>query len=208
MISTTNSIIIFTKPFNCTQAKTRLRASEKLTEDQANTIHNNLLTKTLNTCRDFKLKNPKVRVEVHWFSTPEDESLIEKYAKDFSFFLQIGDSFVDRFVNSIKKNADEGFNPIIIGSDCPELSVSHLERASRVVSQGKSVIGPLKNEGFYLLGMPVQAISLDISGIFPVESEQVSKLIELYRDYGSYLLESLRDLDEYEDYLLLRKFLI
>ena len=51
------NLIVFTKPYDCIKAKTRLRKSDNLEDAQVTAIHNSLLSHTLDTCLEVQQKN-------------------------------------------------------------------------------------------------------------------------------------------------------
>ncbi len=67
---------------------------------------------------------------------------------------QIGSSFGQRFTNAIASVFNNGFTNIIaIGNDTPHLKTQQLKLATEQLAKGKTVIGPSKDGGFYLLGL-------------------------------------------------------
>lgn len=68
--------------------------------------------------------------------------------------VQNGNSFGERFVNAISSIFAMDFdNVITIGNDTPQLKVSDLVKASRLIGARKFVLGPSKDGGFYLMGL-------------------------------------------------------
>ena len=67
---------------------------------------------------------------------------------------QVGDSFGERFTNAIQFVFAKGFDHIItIGNDTPQLQVSHILDASLHLENGKAVLGPSADGGFYLMAL-------------------------------------------------------
>lgn len=67
---------------------------------------------------------------------------------------QIGTTFGQRFSNAIASVFNQGYTSIItIGNDTPQLKTQHLKHAAKQLAKGKTVIGPSKDGGFYLLGL-------------------------------------------------------
>lgn len=72
----------------------------------------------------------------------------------FSDKDQVGITFGERFTNAIATVFDKGFSNIItIGNDTPHLKTQHLKHTAKQLATGKTVIGPSKDGGFYLLGL-------------------------------------------------------
>lgn len=67
---------------------------------------------------------------------------------------QLGKSFGERFINAIQAVYNQGFeNVITIGNDSPQLKTAHLLKAETQLQEGKTVLGPSFDGGFYLLGL-------------------------------------------------------
>tara|TARA_R110002050_G_scaffold178088_4_gene311347 strand:- start:4413 stop:5180 length:768 start_codon:yes stop_codon:yes gene_type:complete len=67
---------------------------------------------------------------------------------------QIGSSFGERFVNAISSIFELDFDMVItIGNDTPQLKSSDIVRASKLLGAKKSVLGPSRDGGFYLMGI-------------------------------------------------------
>jgi len=67
---------------------------------------------------------------------------------------QNGTSFGERFVNAIQDLFSKGYDNIItIGNDSPQLKTAHLIKTHHLLQQGKTVLGPTFDGGFYLMGL-------------------------------------------------------
>lgn len=67
---------------------------------------------------------------------------------------QCGNSFGERFVNGLQSIFEKGYeNVIAIGNDTPHLKKADLYDAFESLKQGKFVMGPSADGGFYLLGL-------------------------------------------------------
>ncbi|WP_430907905.1 TIGR04282 family arsenosugar biosynthesis glycosyltransferase [Maribacter sp. 2-571] len=67
---------------------------------------------------------------------------------------QHGPNFGARFANAMQHSYKQGYDAVIaIGSDCPHLQLHHLLRAKKALQEGKTVLGPTHDGGFYLLGL-------------------------------------------------------
>ncbi len=67
---------------------------------------------------------------------------------------QVGDTFGLRFTGAVQSIFDKGYDSlIVIGNDTPQLSRAHLLKTRNLLQQGKTVIGPSTDGGFYLLGL-------------------------------------------------------
>lgn len=73
---------------------------------------------------------------------------------------QKGTSFGERFINAIQSIFEKGFyNVIVIGNDTPQLTFLEILEAKEKIEQGKLVLGPSTDGGFYLLGINKQMFS-------------------------------------------------
>jgi len=92
---------------------------------------------------------------------------------------------------------------VMIGSDIPNLTESHLEGAFAGLESGKDLVfGPALDGGYYLIGMN-NFHSEVFEGIIWSRADVLEKTIKRVQESGlSYsLLEKMRDLDTYEDLL-------
>jgi rSAM/selenodomain-associated transferase 1 len=96
---------------------------------------------------------------------------------------------------------------VLVGADCPELSISDIEEALEALEQRADVVlGPALDGGYYLVAMRSRHRFL-FQGI-PWGSKEVLKLTEArLRQHGLswHRLAEHRDLDTPQDYLALRK---
>lgn len=116
---------------------------------------------------------------------------------------QYGHSFGERIVNAIQRIYDSGFeNVIAIGNDSPQLKTAHLLEANTKLSQGKTVIGPAFDGGFYLLGLHKANFNASLFLRLPWKRitlfTQLSSLFESKQDSTHYL-EKLHDIDSKKD---------
>lgn len=91
---------------------------------------------------------------------------------------------------------------IIIGTDCPALTPSHLQAAFAALDEADIVLGPALDGGYYLI-----ALRSECADIFSLKAWSHEKVLadtlELAnkRHWKTALLETLSDIDVYEDYL-------
>jgi glycosyltransferase A (GT-A) superfamily protein (DUF2064 family) len=71
---------------------------------------------------------------------------------------QKGHTFGERLYQALAQTFARGFEKvIIIGNDCPQLTVRDLHQAASLLSLHDTVLGPSQNGGVYLLGLHKQA---------------------------------------------------
>ena len=114
---------------------------------------------------------------------------------------QVGENLGERMADAFRQGFGQGYKKVlVIGSDCAELTPSHLENAYSMLDKHDAVIGPSEDGGYYLLGL-----TRFESGVFEgVEwsSEEVYK--RTLGNFGRYdlsfgVLETLNDIDTVED---------
>jgi uncharacterized protein len=89
---------------------------------------------------------------------------------------------------------------LLVGTDCPGITLMHLEEGLMKLEQSDVVIGPAKDGGYYLIGM--KAPHEDLFRYVPWGTDQVFQITEeRSRQEGLEisLLEELADVDRPED---------
>jgi len=67
---------------------------------------------------------------------------------------QEGNSFGERISNALASVFSSGFDSVIvIGNDCPQLTVSHIKTSTEGLADNKLVLGPDNRGGVYLVGI-------------------------------------------------------
>ena len=73
---------------------------------------------------------------------------------------QRGNSFGERLGNAFNDLYDRGFeNVVCIGNDTTALTSRHLADAIAMVEEGRIALGPSRDQGAYLIGLPKDAFS-------------------------------------------------
>jgi uncharacterized protein len=118
-------------------------------------------------------------------------------------YQQKGLTFGDRITDAFATIYAKGFDHVVcIGNDCPALTLSELESAINQTQNGKVVLGPTRDGGAYLIGIPKTCFN---SATFSKISWQSSKtyldLKDLFTTSNSSLLETdlLNDIDGEKD---------
>lgn len=121
---------------------------------------------------------------------------------------QQGKSFGERFANAIHSVFSLGFEQIItIGNDSPELKSQHILKAARTLSNGKNILGPSADGGFYLLGLKKEAFNKTEFIGLPWQTRNLFKatLAQLHLSKETLQLGFLADIDTIADIKLLLK---
>ncbi len=124
---------------------------------------------------------------------------------------QIGETFGERFTNAIASVYEKGFENIItIGNDSPQLKSQHLKKAHRELQQGKTVLGPAMDGGFYLMGINRAHFDKQTFAVLPWQKAKLfGQTKALLQDVGASLfrLPMLNDLDTQKDVALLAGYI-
>lgn len=125
--------------------------------------------------------------------------------KNYFKRIQSGNDLGKRMLNAFQQLFDEGYEEvIIIGSDCPGLTSSLIEKAFDLIKTDNVVIGPAVDGGYYLLGM-----SFLIEGLFKDKKWSTSSVLgdslnNLTKESIKYsLLPVLQDIDTKADLIQL-----
>ena len=162
-----------------------------------------------------------------WFALPDvepqqafDLEYMETIRNDLhlpsSIFMRVqqGNNLGDRIQFALNSALEQGDSSILIGTDCPEQRVSHLDEAySRVQEQARLVIQPATDGGFVLIGCSALLGSknsikdLDLNkgidwGTDKVLAQLESRLQESGLAYDK--IVEIADLDTEEDFLKLQ----
>lgn len=116
---------------------------------------------------------------------------------------QSGHSFGERIVNAMQYVYNLGYeNVITIGNDSPQLKTTHLLEANANLINGKTVIGPTFDGGFYLLGLNRTNFNASLFKRLPWKLltlfTQLSSLFES-KQVSMRNLETLHDIDSKKD---------
>lgn len=125
----------------------------------------------------------------------------------YQYEVQSGEDLGERMRNAFAHLFAKGYmSVVIIGTDCPYLTSSDLNKAFLNLSQADLVFGPAKDGGYYLLGM---------SSFFPEIFKDIpwstSKVLETTLDRADKqkldyeFLKLLSDIDTLEDWKIFKK---
>ncbi len=143
-------ILLFTRVPELGKVKTRL--AEGVGPEKALEVHSLMLQNTLMKCK-------KTNSDFFVFCPELPDSNVPSIL--FGAREQRGEDLGEKMKNAFDFGFKEGYKRIlIIGSDCPELTISHLESAFELLKTNDLVIGPARDGGYYLLGMNKKQPSL------------------------------------------------
>ncbi|SHN20819.1 hypothetical protein SAMN04488057_110138 [Cyclobacterium lianum] len=134
----------------------------------------------------------------------------EEYPKlGYWFQKQQGIDLGERMSRAFQEVFKKGFEQVlVIGTDCLELESKHLYQAYSSLDKKDIVIGPARDGGYYLLGMRkyfpglFQGIAWSTSSVFEATLKNAQS-----DGLSCGLLETLNDVDRYEDLGKLKEIL-
>ena len=168
------------------QAKTRL--IPQLGAEGAADTHRQLAERTVRTVRASGVPF------VLW-GTGADEQCFVDWLGPLAFRTQGQGDLGDRLLT-----ASYPYPVILIGTDAPDLTPEHLQRAATALEEGQFVLGPAADGGYWLLGLPYAADTLFRGVEWGTETVLATTRRKL-DDLGvePLLLPQLHDLDRPED---------
>ena len=194
---TKSALLVFTRAPIAGQTKTRL--IPLLGAQGAAAFHQTVLVETLANARasDFET------VEV-WCDTDKKHPFLQKCILDYFCTTQIqqGNDLGEKMNHATHVALTTNSFVVLIGSDCPALTIDILNQSCQQLSNGKdAVLGPSNDGGYYLIGLkkPDPGIFQGINwGECDVADRTRQNFIHLGLDYIE--LEELSDIDTPDDY--------
>ncbi len=187
--NTKNALIIFARKPELGKVKTRLAAT--IGNNKALDIYTKLLMHTRAVVKETD-------AETFIFLT---EPTLDNFWDTFSCELQIGDTLGDKMQHAFKLIFEKNFQKcIIIGSDCPELSVEIVNTAFIELEKYDAVIGEAQDGGYYLLGTKHLTPALFKNKEWSTANVFSQTILDFENEKLSYsTLPVLNDLDEEKD---------
>lgn len=187
----TDTLLVFVKNPISGQVKTRIARTAG--HEKAVAVYQHLLTYTQNLVRAF---NKNTVVYYGDFINPDDGWT------GFEKRCQTGDDLGQRMHNAFAEQFQaEAGRIVIIGSDCFDITPTHLQRAFSALDGADVVMGPATDGGYYLLGM--RELQPFLFENMPWSQPELGQLTEAaIRQRGLTLerLDELTDIDEWADY--------
>lgn len=190
-------LIIFVK--NPVLGKVKTRLAQTIGNSKALDIYLQLLEHTSNVTSEISYD------KVVYYSDYIDLSDIwpEKF---YQKYLQQGSDLGERMQYAFAEAFAHSYtHVIIIGSDCPQLTSTHIYNAFDLLHTHSAVIGPAMDGGYYLLGMNQLIPDLFRDKLWSsdkVFSSTIADFTRLGLSFGQ--LEMLRDVDTAEDLQILK----
>ncbi|MDF1695730.1 MAG: TIGR04282 family arsenosugar biosynthesis glycosyltransferase [Saprospiraceae bacterium] len=186
-------IIVFVKNPELGKVKTRLASS--MGDIKALEVYTKLLLYTKNV-----LLNVKDIGRYVFYSNHIDNEDIWS-AELFHKKLQISGDLGQKMTSAFQEVFKECNQILIIGSDCPQLTASHIEEAFSKLESNNIVIGPSRDGGYYLLGMDTFYPSVFDNIPWSTSTVFIDTLQRIHENKLSVdFLEELSDIDYEEDW--------
>jgi hypothetical protein len=150
----TDRLLIFTRYPTSGRSKTRLIPA--LGAHGAACLHRRMAERTLATARQAASRLP-LALEVH-FTGGAREELASWLGPDPIYVAQQGADLGERLIAAIGRHKGSAGRMVVIGTDCPQLEVRHLEQAFSALHTDPLVLGPASDGGYYLLGLSADGI--------------------------------------------------
>ncbi len=179
--------VLFARYPEAGKAKTRLIPA--LGPEGAAEVHRRLTERTVAT-----LRRAGIAIELRFTGATEGE---------FGQWLGNSLDYVEQGAGDLGKRmarAADNAPVILLGSDCPDLQVHHIEQAVEALVRGDIVIGPAEDGGYWLLGLPQSFPFLFSDMQWGTDKVLAETLARLEADnIEPVLLETLADCDRPED---------
>ncbi len=196
-----NIILLFTRYPQPGQSKTRLIPA--LGAKGAAHLQKKMTEKILSTLHKLQEKN-SFTLEVHYDGG--NIALMRKWLGDsYHFHKQPNRSLGNRMEEAILPHLPSQIGILLVGSDCPDISVEILQDALQSLSTHEVVLGPTFDGGYYLIGVTAHLTPQHLHLLFKdiswstetVFAETLKRIIKNNLTYR--LIKKLHDIDTPED---------
>jgi rSAM/selenodomain-associated transferase 1 len=195
-MSTEASLLVFAKSPVVGQVKTRLIPD--IGPEAAMSLYEELLTRTLNTANNSTIKDIQL-----WLSGDPNHPFFKTFNEldAIKFKQQTGKDLGEKMFNAFENVLTDCSYAILIGSDCPTLTINDLKSAAEMLEGDKDIVlGPAKDGGYYLIGLRKNNAELFSNidwGNDSVFSKTTAKVEKLNLNLG--LLTVRSDVDRFSD---------
>ena len=193
-----NCVIIFIK--NPVYGKVKTRLAKTVGNDKALEVYLKLLDHTHDVTRYVVHDR-----SLYYSDFIDDDDMWGN--NDYAKYLQEGNDLGERMLHAFKQTIGQGYDKaVLIGSDCPEITGDHIDRAFEELDTNDVVLGPAKDGGYYLIGMKKVMESLFKDKEWSTENVLLDTVSDLQKQSKTMaFLETLTDLDTDEELILLEK---
>ena len=198
-----NRICLLTRFPRLGEVKTRL--SPPMGAEEARDLHDRLSRHALRCVRALVVTGEavaEVRTDAAFAPAAREwlgpRDVAYRYQGEGDLGARIGLAFAQAFDRGAQR-------ALVIGSDCPRLTGTHLRDALRRLEGADVVLGPARDGGYYLIGLRRETAHRALPILFTdmpwSTSDVLARTLELAENAGlsSTLLEELPDVDRPED---------
>ncbi|MGL5033382.1 MAG: TIGR04282 family arsenosugar biosynthesis glycosyltransferase [Microcystaceae cyanobacterium] len=188
--------------------RTKTRLIPLLGAAGAANLHKILTETTINLVKTFWLsfqpQNEAVTAtSAVYFLGGNPELMRQWLGAELAYYPQIEGDLGQKMQQAVTHSFEQKANRVVvIGTDCPTLTVAILTEAFNILADYDVVIGPAEDGGYYLIGLsraiaePFMNIDWGTERVF---AQTVAALTT--KNYKIHYLPMLRDIDRPEDYL-------
>lgn len=178
--------------------KVKTRLSTRLESDFVYRLYWEFIRDTIKTCG-------MVNADLILTVAPSAGKTTRDHESEFGVktYLQRGNDLGERMHNSMEDILKSGYNRcILLGSDIPDISADHINKAFDKLKNNDIVLGPCNDGGYYLIGLNREKHHRDIFKEVPWSSSDtlektLENIIKLKLRYE--LLDKKNDIDSLED---------
>lgn len=196
MTEAKDSLIIYAKLPKPGQVKTRL--IPRLGEEGAAELYDRIAHYIFNLTLRHHLDHQEFELRIDYDGGTQDE-MEEWVGPGFELFPQVEGDLGQRMTASMQLAFERGAQKVVlIGTDCPQLTVEIVRQAFDELDNKDLVLGPSLDGGYYLIGM--KAPQFHVMEDIPWSTEAVlSETMKKAQGLKVGLLPELMDLDTPED---------
>jgi len=184
-----NLVIVFVKNIKLGKVKTRL--AKTIGNQAAFEVYKELVQVTEEATKSI---DSDVRI---YFS----EAIVDTKWKNTYKAVQEGPDLGERMKNAFIKGFEDGYQRIVlIGSDLPDISATHIENGLEALEHSEVVFGPAEDGGYYLIGLSKMNTMVFENKPWSKSHLLTETLSELKEnDIQFKTLDVLNDIDTFED---------
>lgn len=188
-------LAVFAKQARAGHSKTRLIPA--LGAQGAADLHREMVERTLGRVSELQCRRA---VDCEVWHTDDQREQQPDWVGGLPACAQVEGDLGERMAHAFRSMLRHGSAAVIVGTDCPELSVNDLEAALEALAAHDLVIGPASDGGYYLIGLRRPAPRL-FEGVSWSRSSVLEETLARARDLelDIHLLDVRDDVDEPED---------
>lgn len=174
------------------KGKVKTRLAESIGDDRALSVYKNLLNYTLREANCALWETT-----VYWAGPEKNEVNIHDFNSAAQKGADLGERMENAFAHEFKQGAER---VVLIGTDCAEITLGHIERAFGMLKLHDVVVGPATDGGYYLIAMNEMHPELLKSVPWSTEHVlEVTKELAEENHLSVGYLEKLSDIDQASD---------